>query len=686
MIRRPAALRPAARVLPGALGLCLLAGSVRAQSVDYEASEMIFGEPVTASVTGKPQRAADAPANIEIITQDAIRRSGATSIPEVLQWVPGVDVRMTGPGNAEVGMRGYNQSSNPHLMVLVNGRQVYMADYGRIIWSSIPVQLDEIRQIEVIKGPNAALYGFNAVSGVINIITYDPLKDRLNVATTRVGTSAMLQGDAVGTGRIGNTAGLRLSLGGFRSNDYPGGTLPAAEREGRQNPFSGTFAADARWQVTPSVEVFADASLGNTRLPDQGPLGVFQSETLVGSSARLGVQADTPLGLLSLSAYRSDERNDISAIGQMGQQIVKGEYQATYVVEASDLLKPAADHTLRVGFEFRRYDADSGNFLLGTIATNILAASLMWDWQLTSDLALTNAVRLDDVTLAFSGTRLPGSGATVADFGRVNVAEPSFNSGLVWRATGQDTLRLSLARGVQLPTLMEYAVQIPHGFLAPAAAFYGEPHLNPTSILSSELDYDRSLSALDSVLRSAVFAERLDNIVSWPFGAPPALSALHTPVFYAQNVGYSTGLGGELAIKGHNAAGFRWNASYAFVATTNHTALAQGPVVKGTVDYVHSTPSHVVDAGVGYTHARLELDLMARWQSSYLDFRANAARNGLRAVNVDNYVTMTARVGYRVTDAITAALVAQQFNQSQLFVTAGSPTQRQFLASLTIHL
>src|ERR1700722_17787528 len=159
-----------------------------AQSVDYQALEQLFGEPVTTSVTGKPQRATDAPANIEIITQDDIRRSGATTIPDVLQFIPGLDVRRDGFASADVGMRGYNRVANPHLMVLVNGRQVYMPDYGRILWATIPVQLAEIRQIEVIKGPNSALYGFNAVDGVINIITYDPIDDRVNTATAAGGT------------------------------------------------------------------------------------------------------------------------------------------------------------------------------------------------------------------------------------------------------------------------------------------------------------------------------------------------------------------------------------------------------------------------------------------------------------------------------------------------------------------
>ena len=130
----------------GAIGLSMLAGAVpaRAQSVDYQAMEQLFGEPVTTSVTGKPQRAAEAPANIEIITQDDIRRSGATTIPDVLAFVTGVDVRTYGLGAQDVGIRGYNQASNPHLMVLINGRQVYMVDYGRIVWENLPVQLSLI--------------------------------------------------------------------------------------------------------------------------------------------------------------------------------------------------------------------------------------------------------------------------------------------------------------------------------------------------------------------------------------------------------------------------------------------------------------------------------------------------------------------------------------------------------------
>jgi iron complex outermembrane receptor protein len=686
--------RPIVRtaLMLAAIGGCLGCSPARAQSVDYGASELLFGEPVTASVTGKPQRATDAPANVEIITQDDIRRSGATSIPEVLQFVPGVDVRMSSPENADVGVRGYNQTANPHLMVLVNGRQVYMVDYGRIIWSAIPVQLDEIRQIEVIKGPNSALYGFNAVGGVINIITYDPLRDSVNVGTARVGTGGYLMGSVVGTGHIGDSAGVRLSLGGFRANDFPPGPLSAEDRQARENPFTGTFNADARWQISPTIELFGDASLGDTRYPNETPPGEFQTETMVHNSVRAGISADTAWGLLRLAAYRSDARvqlteiTDLTPLNTSPQQVVLGEYQSTYVVEASDLAKIGANHTVRLGLEYRRNADDSGTIAMGSISNDIYSASLMWDWQVSPAVSLTNAVRVDHLQLHYSGTLLPASGLTVGQYNRSGMTEPSFNSGLVWKATDDDTFRISLARGVQLPTLLEYALQVPAGFGGLPITFAGRPDLTPTIMWNAELDYDRDLAAIGSVLRTAAFAQRLDDIISWPFGAPFTISPTGAPIFYSRNVGYSTAEGLEIAIKGHAESGLHWNASYSLVSTTDHTALGQGPVLTGTVRYVHAVPSHVVVAGIGWTHDRLELDMQARWQSSFVDYRIDPTRTFVISDSVDNYLTVFARAGYRLTDQVTLSAIAQQLDAPTLKVSAGPLQERRFILGITVHM
>ena len=96
--------------------------AANAQTINYGTLESIFGEPVTTSATGKPQRASDAPVAMSIITADEIRRSGVKDIPQLLQRVAGVEVRRSFIGKADVSIRGYNQPYSNRILALVNGR------------------------------------------------------------------------------------------------------------------------------------------------------------------------------------------------------------------------------------------------------------------------------------------------------------------------------------------------------------------------------------------------------------------------------------------------------------------------------------------------------------------------------------------------------------------------------------
>jgi outer membrane receptor for ferrienterochelin and colicins len=666
-------------LIGGAIAACLALPAF-AQTLDYSTLEQVFDEPVTTSATGKPQRASDAPVNMVIVTQDDIRRSGAVSIPDVLQFVPGVDVRRYGLASAEVGIRGYNQPYNPRLLVLVNGRQVYSDDYGHVNWSSIPIQLAEIRQIEVIKGPNSALYGFNAVSGVINILTYDPLRDRVNTATLQGGTQGYLGASAVGTAQIGDRAGLRISIGGFRANDFAPVDIPPADAASRQNPLVGAFNIDGRLRIAPGVEAYVEGSMSDSRVAEKGFQGAFDTNFTRTNSLRAGISADTAIGLLSLSAYRNGQQVSISSGTPIG--VANWVNDDVYVVQASDLVKLGTDHTLRLGFEYRNNAATAPGFFQGTIGYEVYAASLMWNWQITSDLSLTNAIRVDDLHLRYSGTLAAGTGFTGADYDHAGLAVPSFNSGLVFNLTEQDTLRLMLARGVQLPSLVDFGLQIPFGTFGPVV-IAGSPNVRPSTVDSIELDYDRALPVIDSSLRVALFAQRNRDLISQPFAVPPAIGPTGLPVLLAGNVGGSDAVGAELSIKGHSESGFRWQLGYAFVATTDNTVLNRGFVVTSAVDYARSVPRNVVIAGFGYTRGPLEIDFLGRWQSSYRDFQISPAPLLLQPVEVQNYVTLNARIGYRITDNFTAAVAVQQFNVSRLLQTAGPPVERRAIAGIT---
>lgn len=670
------------------LALCLtiilvaaLPDSLRAQQLDYGALEHVFHEPVTTSATGQPQRASEAPVNMTIVTQDDIRRSGATSIPDVLQYVAGVDVRRYGIADEEVGIRGYNAAYNPRLLVLVNGRQVYSDDYGRVFWPTVPVQLAEIRQIEVIEGPNSALYGFNAVSGVINIITYDPLHDSINTATLQGGTQHYWGGSAVATGQIEGRAGLRLSVGGYTAQDYGPSNLSAVDAINRQNPLIGAFNVDGRLQISPGVQAYIDGSMSDSRFAEETFEGSFETNTTRANSIRAGLSADTSIGLLNFSAYRNGQELSIDSSAVSG--FPNWANESVYIVQANDLLKLGANHVVRIGFEYRNNAETSPGFIGGTIGYQVFAGSLMWNWQITPSVALTNAVRVDELQLRYSGNLAAGGRFTVANYNSTSFAVPSFNSGLVVSITPEDTVRFMIARGVQLPSLFDFGVQIPFGAIGPVVVA-GSPDVHPSTVDNIELDYDRALPGIASELRIAVFEQRNRDLISQPFAVPPVIGPTGLPLLLTGNVGSSNATGAQIGIKGHADSGFRWNVSYAYVATTDNTILNRGGLITSTINYASSTPRSVGIAGIGYTRDRWELDLMGRWQSSYQDFRASLSNPFLmEPVEVRNYLSLNARAAYRLTDNFTVQVSAQQFNASRLLQTAGPLVERRILLGVT---
>lgn len=123
------------------------------------------------SVSKKSQNIQDAAAAVYVLTNEDIRRSGATSIPEVLRLVPGLHVARISANNWAVTSRGFNGLFANKLLVLMDGRSVYTPLFSGVFWDTQDTLLEDIDRIEVIRGPGAALWGSNAVNGVINIIT-----------------------------------------------------------------------------------------------------------------------------------------------------------------------------------------------------------------------------------------------------------------------------------------------------------------------------------------------------------------------------------------------------------------------------------------------------------------------------------------------------------------------------------
>jgi len=154
------------------LSLLLMDGRVFAQAQDLTqlSLEELVNTRVT-SVSKKEQDVLRVAAAIFVITQEDIRSSGATNIPDLLRMVPGVDVAQLDANVWAISIRGFNDRFGDKVLVLVDNRSVYTPTSSGVYWDQLDVPLEDIDRIEVIRGPGGTVWGANAVNGIINIIT-----------------------------------------------------------------------------------------------------------------------------------------------------------------------------------------------------------------------------------------------------------------------------------------------------------------------------------------------------------------------------------------------------------------------------------------------------------------------------------------------------------------------------------
>ena len=644
---------------------------VHAQSMDYGSLEQLFGEPVTTSATGSPQRATEVPVYMIIVTADEIRRSGARDIPGVLRHVAGVDVMQWANDATDISIRGYNQAFASRTLVLIDGRQVYADYYGSIPWSALPVELSAIRQIEIVKGPNAALFGFNAVGGVINIITYNPRYDDVNTASARTGTQGLGEVSGVATFKLGTAGALRLS-GGLRSDDEFSTPIPLA-MAGPPRTANGraAFDADAVVALADNVELGIEASHTHVKQNEVYPGYTWQDSYYETNSLKGQLTADTVAGLLKFTAYT----NWIAwrGISDLRIGLLTAHNQVT-VVQAEDIFSFGPDHTLRAAVEYRHNSVGTGPIQGGTISYDVISASGMWSWRISPVLSLTNALRVDHLSLDRSGSVPAGYPFTNADWDR-SMTQFSFNSGVVWTATPADTVRLIVSRGVQLPSLVQSGALLIN---LPYMQVTGDPRLKPTAVTNYELAWDRDLPTFDAHLQISVFHQQTDELISivGNFIATPTR-------FYATsaNIGSSSANGVELSAKGALDDAWRWSVSYrAEFVEDDFLPFAVGGV--DVADYEHTTPKHLIKGNLGWARGGWEVDTYLNYQSATFGLR-NTAGIATGLVPVGAYVSLDARVAYRLTDWATLAVSGQNLLQSPQQQTSGPAVERRVFATLS---
>ncbi|MEH6665779.1 MAG: TonB-dependent receptor plug domain-containing protein, partial [Brevundimonas sp.] len=267
------------------------------------------------SVARAPQSLSDAAAAVFVITRDDIRRSGAPNLPEVLRLAPNLQVQQVDANNYAISARGFNsfEAANK-LLVLVDGRSIYSTLFSGVLWDAHSLLLEDIERIEVISGPGGALYGANAVNGVINIITRTAHDTTGPAVSVGVGSE-----DAVLSMRIGGRAGdaaWRAYVRGFEraESDLLGGGGAGDDSHGVRGGFraDGALAGGDTWTL--QAEAFshqgpAEAEMTGGHVSGEWrrtlSSGEIRALAYVDASRRLNADADERIRAFNLDVQHS---------------------------------------------------------------------------------------------------------------------------------------------------------------------------------------------------------------------------------------------------------------------------------------------------------------------------------------------------------------------------------------------
>jgi len=587
---------------------------------------------IVTSVSKTAEREKDAAAAIYVVSQEDIRKSGATTLPDLLRGVPGITVTQAGSHDWTVTSRGSNDQFSNKLLVLMDGRTIYSPLFSGVIWDVQDTMLEDIDRIEIIRGPGATLWGANAVNGVINIITK-------NAKDTVGGVASVAAGNQVK---------------GVESVRYGGKTA--------DNSYLRVYAkhTDYNSEFTPS----GDSANDNWNKSQAG----FRSDSKLSSSDKLTVQGD---------AYAIDEDSNYT-IPDLTSGTFTSNPEGTKAGGGNLLTRWEHKHseesqtTVQAYFDNTSYKTSFFNDLTNTADIDIQNTWTGWDRQAivwgagyrfvnsrndpSAQYSLNPKTRNDNTFSGFAQDKFTlspkelfltlGSKFEHNDYTGVEV-QPSAR--VSWLPTEKQTVWASVSRAVHTPyRYSDDAMQAVGITILPGPTFgyvsaVGNRDLKSEELIAYELGYriqpTKSLS-----FDVATFYNVYDNLVKTAFVSPT--------VIVGQNINSGTSKGLELSTKWSVSSKWQLSGGYSYI---DEVFDEKNSVVS---NYIGKTPKHQFNVRSVYTFPyKVEMTNSLY----YID--------DLSGVNVNGYYRLDTRIAYPITYNTELSLVGQNLldNRHQEF-------------------
>ncbi|MBI5855216.1 MAG: TonB-dependent receptor [Nitrospirae bacterium] len=417
------------------------------------------------------QPISEAPSNVYVITDEDIRHSGATDIPTILRRIPGVEVMQTTGADFNVSVRGDNQLTANKLLVMVDGRSIYIDQAGVVFWKLLPVTLPEIKRIEVLKGPASAVYGFNAFDGVVNIITKSPEEMKGTTLQFGGGELGTLTSAAIHAGVKGNF-GYRFSIGHDQNQQWRNRDAQAF------NAIKVNAQTEYTWSDHSKLQV-AGGVVGSKPYDGPDTAGGFQSDkplktylSFVYDRADLSIRGWwNGLYTNSLNSIYSPLNTLERVTDPNGNQTNRLALN-TYNLEASYVLRLLETLTLTSGANYRR-NLSSSNFTTQHTSEDRLGLFTQAEWRALPSFSVVAGFRYDLDTFV-NPTLSPRVAA-------------------IYTPAEGHTFRLSASVAYRPPTINEEALNVQARISLPGFSFttpvLGSNGLQPERIVSYEAGY-----------------------------------------------------------------------------------------------------------------------------------------------------------------------------------------------------
>jgi len=435
------------------------------------------------SVSKKEEKLSRTAAAVFVITQEDIRQSGATNIPDVLRIAPGVDVAQINANKWAISIRGLNGLYSNELLVLVDGRTVYTPTFGGVQWDVLDVPLEDIDRIEVVRGPGGAVWGGNAVNGVINILTLKAASTHGAMLVSGGGNVDQEFGTLQYGGAAGKTTDYRVFAKYFNQDQSPGAS--AADGADGWHMLRGGFRTDSSLSATDHLTFEGDIYDGREGVTSP----VLQSVTAPPQQTNLeenlsggffqGIWNHTP-------SDRSDTSLEFS-YDRYTRGDILNETRGTFDLNLQQHLAVRARHDVVWGAEFRT----SGSYSGGSLFVSLTPAE--------SRIELFSGFVQDEIALAASRVRLTlGSKLEYNQYSGFSVMP---TARLAWSPNGQNTLWTAVSRGVRTPSDTDASIRLNFGSVpgpggVPALiSLIGNPNYQDENLVAFEAGYRASIRA-----------------------------------------------------------------------------------------------------------------------------------------------------------------------------------------------